>query len=228
MTLEFVDKSTVSLENFTGSDIAVARAAWVSNYGEDAREKDSNRVAGLINFLYTNRHMSPFEHGQFTFFIDTPIFVAREFMRHRTFSYNEWSGRYSDLQPRFYLPNKERPLIQAGKVGAYTFEPGSDEQYARLLVETRRAYAQAWYAYKEMIDQGIAREVARNVLPVGIMTKFYATVNPRNLMQFLDLRTDPTALAEIRYVAGEMEKIFAIHMPLTHNAWRKQHEGSSS
>src|SRR6478735_3969861 len=112
MTVEFVNKSTVELIKQNSTDIDVARAAWVSNYGEDAREKDGDKIYGLLKFLYRNKHLSPFEHGSFTFFIDTPIFVAREFMRHRTFSYNETSGRYKELKPRFYLVDSERPLTQ--------------------------------------------------------------------------------------------------------------------
>src|SRR5688572_21235185 len=107
--IEFVDHSTVRLVKTNASDEDVAYAAWVSNF-DNPEARDTSDLSKLINFLYKNRHMSPFEHGSFTFFVDTPIFVAREFMRHRTFSYNETSGRYKEMKPRFYLPNFERPL----------------------------------------------------------------------------------------------------------------------
>lgn len=202
------------------SDLLVARAAWVSNFGEDAREKDGERVAGLIKYLYKNRHMSPFEHGDFTFFIDCPIFVAREFMRHRTFRFNEVSGRYSELKPKFYLPDEKRNLVQSGKVGAYNFTPGNEFQIAETRALLRHSYEQAWHSYITMKKSGIANEVARDCLPVGIYTQFYASVNPRNLMHFLGLRTDPQALYEIRMVADAMEIVLSERMPLTYAAYK--------
>ena len=244
MTIEFVEKSTVKLVKSNASDLDVAMAAWVSNNGEalpadiktplwrlqrngvqtfsdDAWVSDWKRIEGLINFLYRERHMSPFEHGSFTFFVDTPIFVAREFMRHRTFSYNETSGRYKELEPRFYLIDDERPVVQKGKVGAYRFDGGTPEQYGNVYAATTLAYQHSWNAYQQMLGKGVAREVARNVLPVGTMTQFYATANPRNIMQFLLLRNDPNALHEIREVAVAIEEAFAEEMPLTYAAFKK-------
>lgn len=242
--IEFIDRSTVKLVKSNARDLDVALAAWVSNNGEklpgdiqssvwqledgpnsrwnsDKNDADWKRIEGLINFLYRERHMSPFEHGSFTFFIDTPIFVAREFMRHRTFSYNETSGRYKELEPRFYLINDDRPVVQKGKVGAYRFDGGDAEQYGHVYASTTLAYSSAWEAYQNMLGRGVAREVARNVLPVGTMTQFYATANPRNIMQFLLLRNDPNALAEIRQVAEVIEAVFAKEMPLTYKAFKK-------
>lgn len=215
---------TVHLEQVSASDLDVARAAWVSNFGEDAREKDGERVGGLVKFLYKNKHMSPFEHGRFTFFIDCPIFVAREFMRHRTFSFNEASGRYKVLNNKFYVPAMHRPLIQKGKVGAYTFEPGTPEQYEVVIRNFHKAYEVCWGGYEEMLEAGIAKEVARIILPVGLYTQFYATVDPRNLMHFLSLRTDPTALEEIRLVAEAMEFFLASQMPFTYAAYKESYE----
>lgn len=219
--MEFVEKSTVALKKCNASDVDVAYAAWVSNFGDEAEERDVTDVSKLINFLYKNRHMSPFEHGSFTFFIDTPIFVAREFMRHRTWSYNETSGRYRELQPRFYVAPQDRPLVQAGRIGHYTFVPGTEDQYGTVLDNTHNAYAESWEAYQNMLEVGIAKEVARNVLPVGIMTQFYATANPRNVMQFLSLRNDGPALKEIRDVAIRIEQEFANAMPLTYAAYKQ-------
>lgn len=216
-----VDKSTVELIKTNASDEDVAYAAWVSNFGDAARQRDTARIAGLINFLYSNRHMSPFEHGSFTFFVDTEIAVAREFMRHRTWSYNETSGRYKELEPRFYMPPKGRPLVQKGKVGEYRFVAGDSTQEGIKYMRTLESYEASWYAYKAMLDAGIAKEVARNVLPVGTMTQFYATANPRNVMQFLSLRNDDNALHEIREVAEQIEIHFANHMPLTYDAYTR-------
>lgn len=217
--IELVNESRVELIKHNASDLDVARAAWVSNYGEDAREKDGARVKGLINFLYREKHMSPFEHGSFTFFVDTTIFVAREFMRHRTASYNEVSGRYMELAPRFYMPPPERPLIQKGKVGEYYFVPGTEEQYMMLVNELSEAYEEDWNRYQRLLSAGIAKEMARISLPVGIQTQFYVTMNPRNVMQFLTLRTAPNALQEIRDVAGKIEAEFAKAMPYTYEAY---------
>lgn len=217
--MEFVNESRVELIKHNASDLDVARAAWVSNYGEDAREKDGARVKGLINYLYREKHMSPFEHGSFTFFVETTIFVAREFMRHRTASYNETSGRYMELKPKFYVPGPERPLVQEGKVGNYTFVPGTEEQYELLVNEFCEAYEEDWARYQRLLDAGIAKEVARIPLPVGIMTQFYVTMNPRNVMQFLGLRTAPNALYEIREVADKIEAEFSKAMPYTFEAY---------
>jgi len=224
MTIELVSEIKTELIKTNASDEDVARAAWVSNYGEDAREKDAERIQGLINFLYRNSHMSPFEHGSFTFWVDCPIFVAREFMRHRTFSYNEVSGRYKELEPRFYLPPNSRPLVQTGKVGEYTFETGDESQFAVMKNNTRFSYEKSWKAYQSMLTAGIAKEVARNVLPVGIYTQFYATANPRNIMQFLILRNDEHALEEIRIVAQQIEAVFKEIMPKTYLAFNKIRE----
>lgn len=241
--IEFVDHSEVKLVESNADDLMVAKAAWVSNFGQqgepqlpddlktikwrqryplhDWEPEDQKRINGLINFLYRERHMSPFEHGSFTFFVDTPIFVAREFMRHRTFSYNETSGRYKELEPRFYLINDDRPVVQKGKVGAYRFDGGTPEQYGNVYAATTLSYMHSWHSYQQMLDKGVAREVARNVLPVGTMTQFYATANPRNIMQFLLLRNDPNALAEIRQVAEKIEELFAKQMPVTYEAFKK-------
>lgn len=177
------------------------------------------KTTGITNFLYKNRHMSPFEHATMKFYIETPIFVTREFMRHRTWSYNEMSGRYTELPGRMFLIDDERPIVQKGKVGAYTFETGTDEQYGLILAETSISYLQSWKSYNNMLEAGIAKEVARNVLPVGLMTQFYATANVRNIMQFLQLRNDKHALKEIRDVAIEIEKQFAKKFPRVYAAY---------
>lgn len=121
----FRDDVTVELVKSSASDADVIWAARVSTAGEQSLDEigeDPARSAGLINYLARERHGSPFEHTSMTFFVSAPIFVFREFMRHRIASYNEESGRYRELKPVFYIPSKERKLIQVGKTGAYTFE----------------------------------------------------------------------------------------------------------
>lgn len=238
--IQLVSTSNVTLVKSNCTDLDVAMAAWVSNYGSSMpdlpmnpdeyklglgsaaeRELMNKRIQGLINFLYRERHLSPFEHGSFTFLVDTPIFVAREFMRHRTFSYNETSGRYKELEPRFYIPNGYRPLVQTGKVGEYRFTPGTPEQWRDTLDALTHSYEYSWEAYQRILGMGVAREVARDCLPVGIMTQFYATCNPRNLMQFLTLRNDDNALNEIRFVGARMEESLAATMPMVYSAYKK-------
>lgn len=221
--MEFRDYSTVVLIKSNASDEDVARSAWVSHLpGAHEKEADPGRIKGLIDFLWRNKHTSPFEHGQFTFVIRTPIFVAREFHRHRTFSYNEVSGRYSKLEPVFFYPKLARPVEQQGKVGAYTYTENS--QLVNDAIDSIEQNSRdSWDRYEQLLEQGVAREVARMVLPVNLMTTFWATVNPLNLMRFLDLRTDDQALFEIREVAERMESYFRGVMPLTYEAWKKSH-----
>ncbi|WJN63306.1 ThyX-like thymidylate synthase [Streptomyces phage phiScoe54] len=184
-------------------------------------------VKGLINYLMRDKHGSPFEHGSFTFVIEAPIFVAREFFRHRAgWSYNEESGRYRELRPVFYVPGPERNLVQVGKPGAYTFEPGTPAQYSSVTASSKDAYQSAWNAYQNQLHAGVAKEVARNVLPVGIFTSFWATCNPRSLMHFLSLRTQRQNATfpsfpqrEIEMVADQMEVAFIDAMPITHLAY---------
>jgi thymidylate synthase (FAD) len=227
----FRDDVTVELVKSSASDADVIWAARVSTAGEtslDELDKDAEKSAGLINYLARERHGSPFEHTSFTFFISAPIFVFREFMRHRIASYNEESGRYRELKPVFYIPNKDRKLIQVGKTGHYTFEDGTEEQYNLMVTEMKKAYTAAYDAYQKMLDAGIAREVARATLPVATYSSMYVTMNARALMNFLSLRTTSEGShfpsypqREIEMVGEKMEAFFAEKMPLVHAAFNK-------
>ena len=124
--------------------------------------RDSARSEGLINYLARERHGSPFEHTSMTFFISAPIFVFREFMRHRIASYNEESGRYRELRPNFYVPAKERKLVQIGKAGSYTFIDGTDEQYEITVAAIKESCTVAYESYKKMLDAG-GKNVAKNL-----------------------------------------------------------------
>lgn len=169
---------------------------------------------------------SPFEHNSMTFYVRAPIFVFREHMRHRMASYNEESGRYRELRPVFYVPGPDRKLVQEGKPGQYSFVDGTAEQHAMVDAETRRVCTEAYAAYQRMLDAGIAREVARIVLPLTIYSSMYVTFNARSLMNFLSLRTKredsrfPSyPQREIEMVAERMEAEWATLMPLTHAAF---------
>jgi thymidylate synthase (FAD) len=221
---------TVELVKHTASDADVLFAARVSTVGEeslDELKKDPERSRGLINYLMRDRHGSPFEHTSMTFLISAPIFVFREFMRHRVgWSYNEESGRYRELQPVFYTPGPDRKLVQQGKPGRYEFVDGTVEQAAQAYEQMTLAYCEAYDSYRGMLTAGIAREVARSVLPVGLYSSCYATCNARSLMHFLGLRTThPDAKVrsfpqrEIEMVGEQMEAEWARLMPLTHAAF---------
>src|SRR6201987_5073355 len=137
----FRSDMTVELVKHAASDADVIWAARVSTKGEQSLEelsKDPERSAGLINFLMRDRHGTPFEHSSMTFYVQAPIFVFREFMRHRTFSYNEESGRYRRPSPVFYVPGPDRKLVQQGKPGAYEFTDGTEDQY-KIATEAIKA-----------------------------------------------------------------------------------------
>ncbi|RVX40620.1 thymidylate synthase (FAD) [Nonomuraea polychroma] len=227
--IKFRSDMDVELIKSAASDADVLWAARVSTKGESSLaelEADPQRSKGLINFLMRDRHGTPFEHSSMTFYISAPIFVFREFMRHRTFSYNEESGRYRQLVPVFYVPGPDRKLVQEGKPGKYVFKDGSPEQHKLVTEATQESYRQSYRAYLEMLEAGVAREVARTVLPVGLYSSMYATCNARALMNFLSLRTkreDSTFPSfpqrEIEMVAEKMEELWAGLMPLTHEAF---------
>lgn len=219
-SIEFSSKMEVELVDFMGGDTQVAKSAKVS-YGNDLdpRLADPKHIEGLINFLVKNQHSTPLESSVFTYAISCPIFVSREFFRHRSASYNEISARYTKMTPKFYLPTLERNFVQYGSAGRYAFEAGTEEQFEFLINKQKSIYIDAWKTYEELLEKGIAKEVARNVLPTALYTRFYVTMNARNLMHFLDLRNADQALYEIREVAAKMDEFFAEHMPLTHNAY---------
>ncbi|KAB8161651.1 FAD-dependent thymidylate synthase [Streptomyces sp. 3MP-14] len=230
VTPRFRSDMTAELVKHSASDTDVLFAARVSTAGERSLEeldKDPERSRGLINYLLRDRHGSPFEHNSMTFLISAPIFVFREFHRHRVgWSYNEESGRYRELAPVFYVPDEQRPLVQRGRPGKYEFVAGTAEQHALVGKVLEDSYRQSYAAYQQLLESGVAREVARAALPVGLYSTMYATCNARSLMHFLGLRTkDERARVpsfpqrEIEMVAELMEAEWARLMPLTHAAF---------
>lgn len=229
---EIIFRSDVDVElvEVNASDLRVAKAARVSTKGSEAEDNnDETAIRGLINYLVRDRHGSPFEHSSYTFAIRCPIFVVREFHRHRAgWSYNEESGRYTELKPEFYIPARERNLTQTGKPGHYQFHPGTDEQYWATDLGHKDIATRSYENYVELLDLGVAKEVARMTLPLNIYTSFYATCNARSLMHFLSLRTeDPRSTfpshpqKEIQMVADKMEEEFRKQMPVTWLAWNE-------
>jgi len=230
-TPEVTFRSDVAVELVRSSaqDADVLFAARVSTQGEQSLaqlDADPQRSKGLINFLMRDRHGSPFEHNSMTFYVQAPIFVFREFMRHRIASYNEESGRYRELRPVFYVPGPQRRLRQVGKPGAYEFLDGTPEQSELVRAETERVCREAFASYQRMLEAGVAREVARIVLPLTIYSSMYVTMNARSLMNFLSLRTAREGARfpsfpqrEIEMCAERMEELWAGLMPLTHAAF---------
>lgn len=223
--LEFISHMNVDLIDANVSDDMVTRAARVST-GNDMNSDSSNY--GLINFLMKERHGSPFEHGVFTFRVEAPIFVWREHMRHRMASYNEESGRYKVLEPMFYVPDAERPLIQKGKPGEYEFVKGTPQHYYATVSAIKESSEHSYMMYRRLIVQGIGKEVARMVLPVNIYSAAYVTMNPRSLMNFISLRTKNPDSAypsypqrEIEMVAEQYEYFFSELMPVTYGAFER-------
>ena len=227
--LKFRSDVTVELIKHSASDSDVVWAARVSTKGEQSHEDlaaDPSAAAGLINYLMRDRHGSPFEHSSFTFFVQGPIFMWREHFRHRIASYNEESGRYKVLDPVFYVPGPDRKLVQTGKAGAYEFSDGSPEQHHEVVSHTTAVCQAAYQAYQAMLDAGVAREVARIVLPLTIYSSAYVTMNARALMNFLSLRRKDAdshfpsfPQREIEMVAEQYEAFFAELMPVTHAAF---------
>ncbi len=216
-TIHVLDHGFVRLDDAMASDLSVVNAARVSF----ARRKDEMDEAdeGLIRFLMRDRHGTPFEHNSFRFHIRAPIFVAREWMRHRVGSFNEFSMRYARATDEFYVPEADDVRTQIGKPGAYSFEPVSPELAEQTREELRAVYEHAFATYERLVEQGVARELARSVIPVGAYTEFFWTINARSLMNFVSLRAAETAQREIRHYADACERFFAERMPVTHAAF---------
>lgn len=224
----------VNLVQYCGGDHMVVAAAKVSTSGDDclafAEPGAEEENYGLIRYLMKMKHGTPFEHGFMTFYVHAPILVWREWHRHRIgFSYNEESGRYKMLDPVFYVPPNDRPMMKVDgwKPGRPKFLPCEDANtLIRLRANLEHSYRVAYDAYLDNLSLGIDPGLARDCLPVGIYSSCWITCNPRSLMSFLSLRThDPEArhvsypLYEIEVAARKCEAFFAEKWPLTYKAF---------
>ena len=216
-TIAVLDHGFVRLDGALADDLSVVNGARVSFARRKTEMDDSD--AGLIRFLMRERHASPFEHAVFRFHVRCPIFIAREWFRHRWSSFNEFSMRYAEASDDFYVPPSDDVRTQVGKPGAYTFEAVEPEIAERTREELRSVYELAYATYERLVGLGVARELARAVIPVGAYTEFYWTVNARSLMNFLSLRAAEAAQREIRYYAEACEQFFAARMPVTYDAF---------
>lgn len=232
--ISFIDKLTVRLIQSMGGDHMVVASAKVSTHGEEALKfadpSCAEANAGLITYLIKQRHGTPFEHSALTFFVHAPIFVWREWHRHRiAFSYNEESARYKPLMPVFFIPRRDRPMMKVDgwKPGRPKFLPCMDNAiYDRLVTNLKTAATVCYDAYQDNLSLGIDPGLARDCLPVGIYSSCWVTCNPRSLMSFLSLRThEPDAqfpsypLYEIEEAARLCEKVFATGWPITYKAF---------
>lgn len=216
-----------------GDDARIASAAWVATSSEDGLRRAAERpddVGGVIKYLVKHRHGTPFEHSTLQFFVRAPIFVWREWHRHRIgMSYNEESARYKTLEPEFYVPGRERPMmkIDGWRPGRPKFVRCDDDRlYATVAAEMEAGYRVEYDRYLRQLDRGIDPGLARVNLPVGIYSSCWVTCNPRSLMHFLSLRVhDPGAtfvsypLWEIELAARACESILAEGWPITYLAF---------
>jgi thymidylate synthase (FAD) len=216
-SIPVLDHGFVRLDDAMADDLSVVNGARVSFARHKTELDDSD--GGLIRFLMRERHGTPFEHNSFRFHIRAPIFVAREWFRHRVGSFNEFSMRYARATEDFYVPAPEDVRTQTGKPGAYSFEPVSGEIAETTRDQLRKVYEAAFATYEKLVELGVARELARAALPVGAYTEFYWTVNARALMNFLSLRNSETAQREIRRYAEACEHFFSQRMPITYEAF---------
>lgn len=216
--IKVLDKGHVYLEQHMGSDLSVANAARVSFAKK--REVMDESDEGLVRFLCRNRHGTPFEHNSMTFVVKAPIFVFREWHRHRIASINEMSARYTPMPREWYVPDRDQIRVQKGKPGDYYFERLDDDQEAQNWVrQIEMAQASSYVQYEMMVNAGVAKEVARTVLPVGMYSEMYWTVNLRALMNFLSLRNHKHAQYEIRKYAEAIEEIVTEIFPVAMGAF---------
>jgi thymidylate synthase (FAD) len=216
---DILDNGEIELLNCMASDIDVVNAAKVS-FATYVKELDESSI-GLIKYLMRNKHATPFEHCVFKFRIKAPIFVTREWMRHRWSSFNEMSMRYH--QPAnidYYTPSYDKIRKQIGKPGAYSFEEITDPEVKDAFYSIfQESILQADEAYYKLIELGVAKEIARCVLPVTQYTEFIWTVNARSLINFISLRNESNAQYEINEYAKVIEDIFQEKMPVSYEAF---------
>lgn len=208
-------------------DAAICKAARVSYLSNSNRQPTPEDDARLIDYLWRNQHTSPFEMVEFKFAVKAPIFVIRQWHRHRTWSYNEVSGRYSELPEDYYIPTSFRAQSTTNKQGSSLTPMGTQAHQEAMLYDYERVCEEAFHLYHDLLDEGVSREMARMVLPVSTFTSMVAKVNLLNLLKFVRLRSDPHAQLEIQEYSNAMLKLIEPHVPLTIDAFRRHTLGES-
>lgn len=212
-----LDHGFVRLVDYMGSDAAIVQAARVS-YGEGTKKVSEDRA--LIRYLMRCRHTSPFEMVEFKFHVKLPIFVARQWIRHRTANVNEYSGRYSVMKQEFYIPEAKDIRFQSTvNKQSRSEEEVPDELKRRFIDFLKRTHAASYEEYERLIEAGLARELARIGLPLSLYTEWYWKIDLHNLFHFLRLRLDPHAQLEIRQYAHVMADMVKIVCPMAYEAF---------
>lgn len=218
--INVLDHGLVRLIDSMGSDLSIARAARVSYDAAWRAGEDEGKDAKLISYLLKNKHTSPFEAVTFTFEVNAPIFVFRQWHRHRTWSFSEISARYAELPEQFYVPDLEQITTQAAsnkQMRTTDQHPEACDIQSLIISQCRGAFT----AYKLLIADGCPRELARSVLPVGTYSHMFATVNLLNLMRFLQLRLHAHAQYEIRVYAEAMLELIEPIVPVAVAAFKE-------
>ena len=220
--IDVLDHGYVQLVDSMGSDLSIVRSARVSHDADWRAGTDTGSDERLINYLWKNKHTTPFESVVFTFEVKAPIFVFRQWHRHRTWSFNEISARYSELPEEFYVPKPEN----IGRQAAYTNQArefvaavGDLEKLKRQAKAVREHNHLSFDLYHELLERGWPRELARTVLPVATYSRMFGTVNLLNLLKFLTLRCDAHAQYEIQVYADAMLELIRGVAPVAVSAW---------
>jgi thymidylate synthase (FAD) len=212
--MKVLDKGSIELLAWLGNDNTIVSAARVSYLGES---KGTDKDTELLRYLMENNHTSPFEQVEFQFRVKCPLFVAREWMRHRTWSYNEISRRYTSKDIEFHIPSVLRAQSKTNKQSSEYSENINQE----LIGNIEKNSIDSYNLYKLLINKGVCREQARMVLPVNMYTSFYAKTDLHNLFHFLELRTDSKAQAEIRLYAFAIELLIEPIVPISFKLWKE-------
>lgn len=208
----------VALVDYMGNDAAIVQAARVS-YGQGTKSVRDDR--GLIRYLLRHRHTTPFEMVEYKFLVRLPIFVARQFIRHRSGSFNEYSARYSIVPDEYELPAADEVRYQSTRNRQGRGDPLPAPAVERFRTDLDRVSTEAYAAYRRALDDGVARETARLLLPVAYYTQWYWKTNLWNLFHFLTLRLDPHAQEEIRLYAAEIARLARLVAPVAFEAFEE-------
>jgi thymidylate synthase, flavin-dependent len=212
--IKLLDHGHIRLVDSMGGDLSVVRSARVSYDAEWRAGEDEGKDAKLIHYLMKNRHTSPFESVQFTFEVKAPIFVFRQWHRHRTWAFNEISARYAELPEEFYVPAIDKITTQSvNNKQQRTDEQLADAEVCRDLINSR--CMAAFFTYRTLLDKGCPRELARGVLPVNTYSKMFATIDLHNLLGFIRLRDHAHAQYEIQVYAQAMLELIRPIVPVS-------------
>ena len=218
--IDVLDHGYVRLVDHMGNDLSIVRNARVSHDAAWRTGEDAGKDEKLINYLYSHSHNTPFESVQFTFEVKAPIFVFRQWHRHRTWSYNEVSARYTELPEEFYLPD-EKYIGQQSQTNHQARDESKPHAMARWMrMEMMKHNQRQFGFYKDLLQAGMPRELARTVLPVATYSHMFASVNLHNLFKFLDERISEHAQYEIRVYAKAMLELIQPIVPVAVAAWR--------